>query len=96
MAIKLLEEERNNLVSNLHAAKCKKKIKEDDKYKAKFARMIQEIKQMNTECNEQRKIELDLDTEIFQLETQMSTLDLKNKTSKNNGPKMTFVNTYLP
>lgn len=89
-------EERNKLVSDLNAAMCKTKVYEDDKYRAKFAKTIREIKQMDAECNEQRKIEVEVDREIFQLEAEMRALELKNQRQKNNGPKLTFVNTYLP
>ncbi|VVC46065.1 Hypothetical protein CINCED_3A018606 [Cinara cedri] len=90
LAIKLLEEERNNLVSDLNAAMCKSKVRKDDKYRMKFARTIREIKQIDDEYTEQRKIELEVDKEIFQLEAEISALDKKNKSSKNNGPKLTF------
>lgn len=83
-------------MTDLNAAMCKSKVREDDKYRAKFAKTIREIKQIDNEYNEQRQIEMEMDKEIFQLETEISTLDVKNKNSKSNGPKLTFVNTYLP
>lgn len=87
-AIRLLEEERDNLVTDLNAATCKEKLKEDNKYKAKFTVLINEIEQNKNELNKQKQIEKELDKEIFQWEIELNDLLIKNKKSKDD--QLTF------
>lgn len=67
-AIRLLKEERHNLEIKLKAITCNKNVKDSEKYKAKFAQLIREIKKSEIEFNEERKIEKEIDKEILRLE----------------------------
>jgi hypothetical protein len=67
-AIRLLKEERHNLEIKLKTITCNKNVKDGEKYKAKFAQLIREIKKSEIEFNEERKIEMEIDKEILRLE----------------------------
>lgn len=77
-------------MTDLNVATCKSKTKGDNNYKAKFARLIHEIKRTEIEWNEQKKIEMELDREIVQLEIEYSSA-MKIKNSDVTNPILTFV-----
>lgn len=85
----MLEEERNNFLNDLNVAMCKSKLKEDDKYSARFASLIHGIKQSEIELNEHRKIEMEVEREIVQLEIERTKLAFQ--TIKKKKPKLIFV-----
>lgn len=96
-AIRLLEEERNNLLTDLNVAMSKSKMKEHDRYRAKFANLIRETKQAELELSEQRQIEREVDKEILQLEIRLNKP--KTKTSKLlvcDGQTLTIVSIIYP
>eukprot|EP00102_Acyrthosiphon_pisum_P008933 XP_003246328.3 PREDICTED: uncharacterized protein LOC100569849 [Acyrthosiphon pisum] len=88
-AIRFLEEERNNLTTDLNAMECKTKTKKDDKYRATFISLIHETKQAKIELNEQRKIEAQVNKEIVQLEAELEKLTIRNKMTVVDVPKVT-------
>lgn len=67
------------------------KTKEDEKYKAKFIRLIHETKQAKIELIEQRKIEAQVDKEIVQLEAELEKLTIRNRMEIVDVPKWTTV-----
>lgn len=88
-AIRMLEEERNNFMNDLNVAMNKSKLKEDNKYIAKFASLIHSIKQNEIELNEHRQIETEVEKEIVQLEGERTKLAFQ--TMKKKKPKLIFV-----
>lgn len=78
-AIKHLDKDCDNFVTNLNAALCNSKVKEDDKHKVKFTNLIQETEQIEIELNEQKKIELEVDKEIADLEIELDKTMAKTK-----------------
>lgn len=92
-AIRYLEEEHDHLVTNLNAALCNSKVKEDEKYRVKFANLVQDTELIEIELSEQKKIELEVDKEIADLEIELEKT--KAKTKKPMGPiKSTTVNIF--
>jgi len=67
------------------------KIKEDEKYRAKFISLIRKTKQAKIELNEQRKIEAQLNKEIVQLEAELEKLTIRNRMEIVNVPRLTTV-----
>jgi len=90
-AIRFLEEERNNLATDLNAMKSEVKVKQEDKYRAKFTSLIHETKLAKIELNEQRKIEVQVNKEIVQLEAELEKLTIKNNMEIKDVPKLTTV-----
>ncbi|CAH1730988.1 unnamed protein product [Aphis gossypii] len=88
-AIRFLEEERNNLATDLNAMESEVKVKQEDKYRAKFTSLIHETKQAKIELNEQRKIEAQVNKEIVQLEAELEKLTIKNNMEIKEVPKLT-------
>lgn len=78
-AIRFLEEERNNLAIDLNVMESQTKVKEDEKYRATFLRLIHETNQAKIELTEQRKIEAQVNNEIVQWETELEKWATKNR-----------------
>lgn len=95
-AIKSLEEERNKLMTDLNVViQSKSKIKENDRYKAKFVDLIYDTKHAEIELMEQRKLEKEVDREILQMEIQLNKPKTKtNKFILCDGPSLTIVNIH--
>lgn len=92
-AIKFLDKERDNFVTNLNAAFCNSKVKEDEKYRVNFANLVQETEKIEIELSEQTKIKLEVDKEIADLEIELDKTTAKAK--KIMGPLMsTTVNIF--
>ncbi|XP_025198458.1 uncharacterized protein LOC112596850 [Melanaphis sacchari] len=88
-AIKFLEKERNNLMTDLYAMESEVKVKEEEKYRAKFTSLIHETKLAKIELNEQRKIEAQVDKEIVQLEAELEKLTIRNRLANDDVPTLT-------
>lgn len=94
-AIRFLEEEQNNLATDLNAMESEVKVKQEDKYRAKFTSLIHETKLAKIELNEQRKIEAQVNKEIVQLEAELEKLTIKNNMEILDVPKLTTVYKYI-
>jgi len=90
-AIRFLEEERNNLATDLYAMESEVKVKEENKYRAKFISLIHETKLAKIELNEQRKIEEQVDEEVVLLEAELKNLVNRNRMAIDDVPTLTTV-----
>lgn len=86
LAIKCLEKEHDILINDLNAATCNLKMKEDEKYKAKFTKLLHETRRMETELNKQRQTEDELDKEIVKIEHKLVNLASKTKKEVDENP----------
>ncbi|XP_050443118.1 uncharacterized protein LOC126847108 [Adelges cooleyi] len=94
-AIKVLEEERNNLVNDLNMTMNKLKMEKDKKYKAKFTRTINDTKKLQVELAEQKIIEKEIDKEIVRWKAELAGLVNESKKDGGHRPKLiTNISTY--
>lgn len=94
LAIKLFEEEENNMMTDLNVATCKTKLTEDDKYREKFVSQFDEIKRNEMEWEKQKKMIKEVDKELAQLaqlELQCSSAEKTEKAAGGISSKLTFV-----
>jgi len=74
------------LMNDLNAATCDLKMKEDEKYKAKFTKLLRETRRMEIELDKQRQIEDELDKEIVKIENKLVNLAIKTKKEVDENP----------
>lgn len=73
-------------MNDLNAATCDLKMKEDEKYKAKFTKLLRETRRMEIELDKQRQIEDELDKEIVKIENKLVNLAIKTKKEVDENP----------